>query len=53
MGKFVHIEQDPDLLLPTNYGRWADAFKAVFPPSSSSPVRAAEELEANVFKVQS
>ena len=50
MGKFVHVEQDPDLLLPTNYGRWADAFNAVFP---SSPLRMAEEVEANVFRVQS
>ena len=53
MGKFVHIEQDPDLRIPNNYGRWAEAFNAVFPPSSSTPLRETEELEANIFKVQS
>jgi hypothetical protein len=53
MGKFVHIEQDPALRIPDNYRRWADAFNVVFPPSSSTPLRGTEELEGNVFKVQS
>ena len=57
MGEFVHIEQDSDLRLPTNYDRWAEAFEAVFPPSvfpplCSPPLRDTEELEENVFKVQ-
>jgi hypothetical protein len=31
MGKFVHIEQDPDSRLDTNYGNWVNAINTVFP----------------------
>jgi len=48
MGKFVHIKQDPDLRLATNYGKWVNVINGVFPATLTGT-----KLEENIFKTQS
>jgi len=37
MGKFVHIEQDPEYRLPTHYGDWENAINAAFVQRTACP----------------